>query len=145
MKAIIKQFIGGGLIIGALGLGWTMDGIAEVNKPHQFIAEFQRGTTPGPEYMGITGNVIALMEANDNYTLRVLTHTGTRGTGAGNMTLSEQRADRVLYDLERAGVDASRITMVPMGETQPLVQGGHETDALWQRRSARVEFFVEVN
>lgn len=144
MKTAIKTTIGGLMIVGALGFGYTMNGIAEVNKPHQFTAEFQRGTTPGPEYAGIITEVAALMEANDNYTLRVLTHTGTRGPDAGNMTLSEQRGDRVLDDLDRAGVDTSRVTIVPMGEASPPVQGDHETDALWQRRSARAEFFIEV-
>lgn len=145
MKTIVKQGIGVALILGALGFGYTMDGIAEVNKPHTFTAEFQRGTTPGPDYAGIVEEVVALMDANENYTLRVEMHTGTRGPDAGNMTLSEQRGDRVLDDLDRAGVDPSRITIVPLGETQPLIQGDHETDALWQRRSARAEFFVEVN
>ena len=144
MTIKITQIIGGAIMLGTIGFGWTMDSIAEVNKDHMLVAEFQRGTTPSPGYTEAVEAVVELLDANPNYMVSVIGHTGTRGPEEGNMTLSLQRVDKVIRDLVSEGVDRDRIEGIGRGETDPLVQGDHETDALWQKRMSRVEFVVEV-
>lgn len=142
---LTRRVIGSTLILSAVFFGKQMDNIAATNTDHLFVIQFQRGVTPSAEFTGIIEDVSDLLAENSNYTVRVVGHSGTRGPDESNMTLSEDRADVTVAALDRAGVDLSRISAVGLGETAPLPQGDHETDALWQRRLGRANIYVEVN
>jgi outer membrane protein OmpA-like peptidoglycan-associated protein len=53
--------------------------------------------------------------------VQVRGHTDAKGTAAGNQTLSEQRAAAVKGYLNAHGLDATRVSNVGFGSTQPVV------------------------
>ncbi len=67
-------------------------------------------------------------------------HTDTDGEAAGNLTLSQLRADAVRTALVERGLDAAAITAEGFGEQQPVVIAGVE-DKLASRR---VEFRIQT-
>ncbi len=71
--------------------------------------------------------------------IQVEGHTDSVGTETNNMALSERRAEAVKSLLVQRGVEPSRISVLPMGETQPIAPN----DTPWGRqRNRRVEIKV---
>jgi outer membrane protein OmpA-like peptidoglycan-associated protein len=64
--------------------------------------------------------IAGFMETNSTLTIGISGHTDSRGPEQYNLWLSEKRARRALDYLLGQGVDAGRITLSPMGETQLL-------------------------
>ena len=66
-------------------------------------------------------NVIAFVADNfPGSAIQVRGHTDSTGDPASNQTLSEERAAAVQSYLQAGGVDASEVTAVGLGETQPM-------------------------
>jgi OOP family OmpA-OmpF porin len=61
-------------------------------------------------------------------------HTSTEGTADYNLALSERRARAVVEDLVRRGFDASRISAVGKGESEPMVSESDEASRAINRR-----------
>lgn len=141
---LASRIIGGTLIGVAIGFASFMTDQANKNADHDFIVQFQYGTTPSLGYDDTISDVVTLMNSNQNYHLSVIGHTGTRGPDDTNMELSLQRSTRVIKDLERMGIARNRMEGVGRGETDTLPQGKHETDTLWQKRLDRVELELGV-
>ncbi len=89
---------------------------------------------------GILDDVASILLANPTLALvEVRGHTDSRGSETYNLELSKARAASVARYLVQAGVDASRLRPIGLGESVPLVQGDSEAahDA-----NRRVEFLV---
>ncbi|MCC6623201.1 MAG: OmpA family protein [Deltaproteobacteria bacterium] len=69
--------------------------------------------------------------------IRLEGHTDDRGSGTYNMGLSEQRANAVKTYLVGAGVDASRLQVIPLGESAPKSEG-HTREAHAQNRRVAI-------
>lgn len=141
---LIKRIIGIGLWGAAATFMIAMNQIGSINIDHTLLAHFQLGAVPAPDYTEVLQEVTDLLDGNPNYTVEVVAHTGTRGTDDNNQTISDQRAKRVYDDLLDNDIDGTRISYSGVGESQPIERYDSETDALWQKRLARVEFLVEV-
>ena len=66
-------------------------------------------------------------------------HTDRAGTEAYNMALSLRRANAVKEQLVREGVPASDISVVGLGESQPMVQ---TADGVREAQNRRVEIVI---
>jgi len=79
-------------------------------------------------------------QRSTNKQIRIIGHADARDTKAYNKELSEQRAEAVKNWLVQNGkIDASRITIQPMGESQPVAS--NET-AAGRQQNRRVEIAV---
>ena len=62
-----------------------------------------------------------ILTDNPNITMEISAHTDMVGTNAANKELSEKRAQEVVKDLLKAGIEPERVTPVGYGEEQPVV------------------------
>lgn len=69
-------------------------------------------------------------------------HTDSDGSDELNQKLSERRANAVSAYLSSQGVQASRIKIVGLGETQPLVENNSVTN---KQKNRRVEMAIFAN
>lgn len=85
----------------------------------------------------ILNTVAQVMRDYPDIKIEVQGHTDSRGSDSYNLRLSQARAEAVRQYLIEQGIDASRMTAVGYGETQPI-----ETNATAAGRAAnrRVEF-----
>lgn len=61
-------------------------------------------------------------------------HTSSEGSDAYNLGLSERRAQAVVADLVRRGIQASRLAAVGVGEKQPIASNNDESGRSLNRR-----------
>ena len=73
-----------------------------------------------PESMGTFNMIVQVMKDNPDIKFEVDGHTDNSGIAAHNITLSEQRANAVKDQLEKMGIDASRLTAKGLGDTKPI-------------------------
>lgn len=70
-------------------------------------------------------------EGCDLFEVEVVGYADSVGDSMSNLNLSERRADRVLIELNKRGVSADRVNIVPMGERTIL--DDEEPDAFERR------------
>lgn len=90
-------------------------------------------------------NLDALATSLENYPntdVVVIGHTDGVGSDDYNQQLSERRADSAAAYLLRQGIDASRITTVGKGESEPIAD--NETE-LGRQQNRRVEIAIFAN
>jgi cytochrome c oxidase subunit 2 len=80
-------------------------------------------------------NVVEAMRANPNLAIEVGGHTDDTGDADSNLTLSESRAGTVTQYLVGAGIDASRLTSVGYGQTDPVDDNNTEQGRANNRRT----------
>lgn len=85
--------------------------------------------------------VIALLTANPSTRLTVEGHTDDQGSAAGNVALSEARAQAVVDFVVAGGVDAARLRAVGYGEERPIADNG---TAEGRAQNRRIAFVVET-
>lgn len=75
------------------------------------------------------------LKANPAVKVEIQGHTDSAGNDAYNQKLSQRRADSIMKSLvTKYGVDASRLTAVGYGETQPIVPNDTPENMLKNRR-----------
>lgn len=79
------------------------------------------------------------MESQPKTILQIVGHTDDRGPEDVNLQLSVDRAKAVAAEIERRGVEGSRLSVDGRGETEPIMTNDSE-----EGRSAnrRVEFLI---
>ncbi len=71
--------------------------------------------------------------------LDVIGHTDSTGNDQYNMTLSQRRANSVAAYLENRGIPGNRLTVIGMGETQPIADNN---TAAGRAQNRRVELYI---
>lgn len=94
-------------------------------------------STIKPESMGTLNMIVKLMNEKSDLKFEVGGHTDADGEDAYNMKLSQQRAEAVKAQLQKMGIDASRLTAKGYGETKPL---SDNTTPESKANNRRVEF-----
>ena len=79
-----------------------------------------------PQSNQVLTDLLAVLQANPEWQLRVEGHTDNVGTPAANLKLSDARARAVVAWLTGRGVAAGRLTAAGLGDTQPI--GDNKTD-----------------
>ena len=86
------------------------------------------------------GNVAAILKAYPQIKMRIGGYTDNTGDPAANVQLSQQRADSVVAELTRLGVDPSRLSAKGYGEENPVADNSTAEGRQQNRRiSLRVE------
>ena len=87
-----------------------------------------------PMYFMQLDQIASIMNANPNMRITITGHTDNVGDEAYNQKLSEARAKSVMDYLVKADVDASRLTAIGKGETEPIADNKTTTGKALNRR-----------
>lgn len=161
---------GGGGTSALATLSWDDSAPSPLAKLAQDVTDWRDGSSPTQEYEAfalIEGGALArhiyfeyndaeprkdadnrlwldrvarYLLANPSTTISVEGHTDRTGSATYNTGLSRMRAESVFNYLDRRGVSRARMTVRPMGETQPVTQSG-DTSNYWKDR--RVEICID--
>jgi len=101
--------------------------------------DFDKATIK-PEFEGVLDAGIEALKENPGVRVQVAGYTDSVGTDAYNQGLSERRANAVLGYLSTHGVDASRLSAVGNGESNPVADNA-TADGRAQNR--RVELNIQ--
>lgn len=80
-------------------------------------------------------NMADIMKKYPNVKFEVAGHTDNTGEAAMNLELSQQRAEAVVSELVKDGIDASRLTPRGYGQTRPIGDNGTEEGRAQNRRT----------
>lgn len=84
-------------------------------------------------------NLATILNAYPNVTVTISAFTDNVGNTANNLKLSRQRANAVLQELERKGVDRSRMSAIGFGADRPVASNSSE-DGRKQNRRISLKF-----
>jgi outer membrane protein OmpA-like peptidoglycan-associated protein len=95
-------------------------------------------TTITKESLGQIGNIVAILKAYPNTKMKIGAYTDKKGDDAGNMKLSQARADAVLIAIKVAGGNVAQITKAEgYGETLAVVaETATDEERLKDRRTS---------
>jgi outer membrane protein OmpA-like peptidoglycan-associated protein len=104
--------------------GAGMNMLGKINTDGRFVTHgilFDTGkSTLRPESMGVLNEIVKVMKENAGLKFEIDGHTDSDGDDAGNLKLSQERADAVKTQLVSMGIDGSRFTTKGFGETKPI-------------------------
>jgi len=113
---------------------WT----AEINKTGRVAVygiEFDTGKAIlKPESEKVLAQVLALLNGQPEWKMKIEGHTDSTGTKAGNQTLSQQRAAAVVAWLVTNGIMRTRLIAAGLGDTQPIADNATEEGRARNRR-----------
>jgi OmpA-OmpF porin, OOP family len=81
--------------------------------------------------------LVALFEGlagDPSAAIRIEGHTSSEGSDDYNLALSERRAQSVVDDLIRRGIDAARLSAAGIGEARPIADNSNESGRAMNRR-----------
>jgi OmpA-OmpF porin, OOP family len=87
-----------------------------------------------PDSENILGEIVKLLQQNEDLKLLVEGHTDNQGNAAANQALSEKRAQAVVAWLTAHGIPAPRLSAKGFGQTKPLTDNGTEEGRAKNRR-----------
>lgn len=90
----------------------------------------------------IVDRIAATMNQNPDLSIQFLSHSDHIGSHDFNMDISVRRAKAVQDQLHFMGVDRERVTLIPMGETDPIADNKTDEGRAINRRG---EFVFVVN
>jgi OOP family OmpA-OmpF porin len=93
-----------------------------------------------PEFEGVLDAGVEALKENAGVRVQVAGYTDSTGTDEYNQGLSERRANAVLDYLSSHGIDASRLSAVGNGETNPV---GDNATADGRAQNRRVELNIQ--
>jgi len=79
-------------------------------------------------------NIAAILKAYPQVKIRIGGYTDNTGDPAANLQLSEQRADNVMAELVRLGIDPARMTAKGYGAEDPIADNSTEEGRQKNRR-----------
>ncbi|HEY6081236.1 MAG TPA: OmpA family protein [Polyangiaceae bacterium] len=112
------------------------DGSVQLLKPIEF--DNGRATIKAVSFP-ILDDVLALLKSRPSMRLGVYGHTDSKGTPAGNLKLSKDRAMSVRKYLEGKGISVNRMESEGFGQTKPIAP--NDTDD-GRTKNRRVEFKI---
>jgi OmpA-OmpF porin, OOP family len=92
-----------------------------------------------PESYSVLNSIVEMFIEDADVRIQIAGHTDSDGSNAYNQSLSERRAQSVYSYLVDHGVQASRLTTIGLGESQPVVPN---TSAANKALNRRIEFTV---
>ena len=96
---------------------------------------FETGkATLKPESQEQLKNIAEILKAYPNVMIKLGGYTDNTGDPQANLTLSQQRADTVMADLVKLGVDASRMKAEGYGQEHPVADNSTEEGRAKNRR-----------
>lgn len=105
------------------------------------VIEFQNGSAAlTPAGKAIVDEMAFALKKLSLKSVAVIGHTDDQGTSAGNLLLSQSRADAVKAYMVEKGIPASGIRTSGMGAAQPVASNATEDG---RRRNRRIEFRVD--
>jgi OmpA-OmpF porin, OOP family len=114
------------------------DGTAAVTDETWFDFDrllFDTGkATLQPQSQEQLGNIAAILKAYPSLKVRIGGYTDNTGDAAANVTLSQARADSVVAELVKLGVDPSRIEAKGYGQDHPVADNATEDGRQKNRR-----------
>ena len=87
-----------------------------------------------PDSEPVLADLFAGLQADAAATIVIEGHTSSEGSDAYNQALSERRAQAVVEDLVRRGLDRNRIRAVGRGEADPIASNDDESGRSLNRR-----------
>jgi outer membrane protein OmpA-like peptidoglycan-associated protein/opacity protein-like surface antigen len=85
-------------------------------------------------------DVVAFLQKNPNYALRITGYADSQGNAEFNQRLSRERAEQASDYLQQKGIDAERIEVLGRGENDPLYDNDSPEHRLANRR-INLEFY----
>lgn len=111
---------------------------AEISKTGHVAVygiEFETGKAAlKPEAEKILEEVLALLNHQPDWKMKIEGHTDSTGTKTGNQALSQQRANAVVDWLTKNAIAANRLTGVGLGDTKPIADNAAEAGRARNRR-----------
>jgi OOP family OmpA-OmpF porin len=108
--------------------------------PRRFVVNFRfQSDELTPESRALMPQILAVVRERSLATVVVTGHTDTMGAARVNHALGLKRAAAVRNQLIKAGLNASRIEVTSLGETDPLVP---TKDEIAEPRNRRVDITV---
>ena len=80
-----------------------------------------------------------LLNKKSDWKLQIAGHTDNVGNAQNNLILSKKRAEAVKRFMESKGIDASRLSVLFFGETQPIADNN---TAEGRQKNRRVEMTI---
>jgi OOP family OmpA-OmpF porin len=96
------------------------------------FATGQAAITPASDQ--VLSDLLAVLVANADWRLRIEGHTDNVGDKAANLKLSNARAAAVAAWLTGKGIDAARLSVAGLGDTQPVADNATEDGKARNRR-----------
>jgi outer membrane protein OmpA-like peptidoglycan-associated protein len=118
--------------VSAESLGNDMDTYGRVTVPGIFFEFDAARLTPQSEHS--LSEIARLLFARDNLTVWIVGHTDASGDYSHNVDLSMRRAQTVVLDLVRRGVDKKRLTAAGVGPLAPVAPNSTERGREQNRR-----------
>ena len=87
-----------------------------------------------PQSQEQLGNIAAILKAFPKVKVRIGGYTDNTGDAATNVTLSQARADNVMAELAKLGVDPSRMEAKGYGQERPVADNATEDGRQKNRR-----------
>jgi outer membrane protein OmpA-like peptidoglycan-associated protein len=87
-----------------------------------------------PQSQEQIGNIAAILKAFPEVRVRIGGYTDNTGDAAANLKLSQERADNVMAELAKLGVDPSRMEAKGYGEEHPVADNATEEGRQKNRR-----------
>ncbi len=87
-----------------------------------------------PDSEPVLAELFEGLQADPSATIVIEGHTSSEGSDAYNQGLSERRAQSVVDDLVRRGLDAGRLTAAGKGEAEPIASNNDESGRSLNRR-----------
>lgn len=112
-----------------------------VYKTNNLLFEFNKASLSEVSKAQLD-RISALMKADEQILLEIVSHTDARGSDAYNLKLSEKRAKVALNYLVSQSVDKNRVAVKPMGESYPLVDCGENCSEDEHAKNRRNEFLI---
>lgn len=111
------------------------DAIAKSGRLDVYGITFATGqATITPASDQVLSDVFAVLTANADWRLRIEGHTDNVGDKAANLKLSSARGAAVAAWLTAKGIDAARVSVAGLGDTQPVANNATEDGRARNRR-----------
>ena len=142
---MVRVTLPDGTVLNVPQLGVEQKLINYLNDPNSTISDdqwfdfdrllFDTGAaTLQPASQEQLGNVASIMKAYPKVKATIGGYTDNTGDPAANQQLSQQRADNVMAELVRLGVDPSRMTAKGYGSDHPIADNSTEEGRQQNRR-----------
>ena len=116
------------------------DAIAKSGRLDVYGITFATGqATITPASNQVLSDVLAVLTANADWRLRIEGHTDNAGDKAANLKLSNARAAAVAAWLSGKGIDAARLSVAGLGDTQPVAPNTTDEGRARNRRVVLVK------